>query len=134
MDRIEYDVMEAERLGYGIHYGHYKADHPISDWTPEIANRPKPIPPRKCKECETEFIPDRPNMWYCCDDCRNRRNARLGYQKRKKRKHFPKGQAVCPVCGSDFYRKHIYTETCSRTCAALLREHRIREGQTGEEV
>ena len=45
MDRIEYDVMEAERLGYGIHYGHYKADHPISDWNPEIAERPKQIQP-----------------------------------------------------------------------------------------
>ena len=134
MDRLTYDVREAERLGYGVHYGHYKADHPISDFDPDAPQKPKTLPPRKCKECQAEFIPPRPNAWYCCDDCRDRRNARLGYQKRKKRKHFPKGQAVCPVCGSDFYRKHSYTETCSRTCAAILREHRIREEKMGEEV
>ena len=27
-DHLEYDVMRAEALGYGCHYGAYKADHP----------------------------------------------------------------------------------------------------------
>lgn len=132
MDRIEYDVMEAERLGYGVHYGHYKADHPISDFNPDAPQKPKTLPSRKCKECEKEFTPERPNMWYCCEDCRNRRNARLGYHKKKNRKKLSKGPAVCPVCGSDFFRKYIYTETCCRACAALLREQRIREEKMGD--
>ncbi len=127
MDRIDYDLREAERLGYGIHYGHYKVDHPVSDFDPEAEAKPKPLPPRNCKECGKLYTPNRPNMWYCCDDCRDRRNAREGYQKRKTKKRFPIGQAICPMCGSDFYRKSIYTETCSRACAAYLREQRIRE-------
>lgn len=28
LDNIEKDVIAAMELGYGVHYGHYKADHP----------------------------------------------------------------------------------------------------------
>ena len=80
IDNLTRDVLEAERLGYGCHYGKYKADHPRTaelvcgqdDRTVLVA----------CAECGTLFEPAR-NERFCCALCRNRARNRENYRKKK---------------------------------------------------
>lgn len=125
MDNLARDVREALRLGYGVHYGHYKADHPH---TADHSVEPDPpkYPPRKCKECEMEFIPTRRDQRYCTDDCKIRRSNRLGYRRRVAL-NMPLGPAICPVCGGGFDRYKRTQEYCSTSCAATGRNLKRRE-------
>lgn len=69
-DNLSKDVIAAQRLGYGIHYGHYKADHPYTkegDDTREYA---------RCLECGRLFYPLRKNHVYCSQPCGDRRRKR----------------------------------------------------------
>lgn len=40
-DHLDYDVMRANELGYGPHYGNYKADHPETLAEYEALSGPK---------------------------------------------------------------------------------------------
>jgi len=127
MDNLDRDIREAQRLGYGVHYGHYKADHPYTadhsvDLVPEY-------PVKKCAECGEEFVPGRPGQIYCSEECRNRRNARESARKnRENRPKSPIGPAVCPVCGCTFHRERADRIYCGMSCAAVARNKR-RKGE-----
>lgn len=124
MDNLEKDVREAMRLGYGIHYGNYKVDHPHTRDDLDMPPPPK-HPPKKCPECGIEFIPERANQKYCSADCQQNRQ-RLDKEKYKRRKqlNLPLGPAVCLVCGGNYVRYKKTQETCSRSCAARVRNLR----------
>ena len=113
MDNLVKDVREAERLGYGVHYGHYKVDHPHTADT-SVDLEPEPTK-RKCKECGEEFEPGNGNQLYCSRKCRKRVSDRASYHRRKVK--LPAGPAVCPICGKSFQRKHSQIH-CSRSCSA----------------
>lgn len=78
MDNLTRDVIEAERLGYGCHYGHYKAACPRAE-----TEAPEECDPalRACAECGTLFRPVRKNHVYCCEECGNRARHRGKYQR-----------------------------------------------------
>ena len=115
MDNLLKDIREAERLGYGVHYGHYKADYPhTADHSVNL--EPEPVL-RKCAECGQEFEPARQNQRYCCEECKVRMNQRTGYQKRIELS-MPLGPTACPVCGKTFDREKKSQIYCSRSCAA----------------
>lgn len=92
MDQIEKDCYEAERLGYGVHYGAYIAarDNCTDDYLKRLKNPPNPQRPLQA-DTEPEQIepPKKPEM--------------------------PK----CPVCGQPVLEKR--RQTCSRKCAYELR-------------
>lgn len=72
MDNLMLDVIAAGKLGYGCHYGRYKADHPHTirpeqDQTEYIA----------CKYCGKSFPKTRVDKKFCCADCAT------AYSKRK---------------------------------------------------
>ncbi len=47
MDNLDRDVREARRLGYGVRYGRYKADHPHTKPDPNAQVEEPEI--RKCR-------------------------------------------------------------------------------------
>lgn len=111
MDNLAKDCIRMKKLGYGCHYGKYKADHP------------QPIPHRElfafeeeetaiCPTCGKEFIPKSPRQVYCDAVCQSRRQ----YQKVKEARGDPE-KANCPVCGREFlmrWGRKYCGETCRR--------------------
>lgn len=79
MSNLDRDIREALRLGYGVRYGKYKADHPHGTAPEQEDARPdnaRPDNARQCKECDCVFVPHRHNQLYCCGECARRRAAR----------------------------------------------------------
>lgn len=69
LDNIGRDVVNAMALGYGVHYGNYKADYPNTrDMEPEI-----PVETKPCLYCGAPIRlrngNDRRKL-YCNDACR----------------------------------------------------------------
>lgn len=74
LDNIERDVIAAERIGYGCHYGRYKADHPYTRVEePERKDIPDDADKRVCGHCGKEFclFPEgrSHNSKYCSRKC-----------------------------------------------------------------
>lgn len=83
MTNLDKDIRRAEKLGYGVHYGAYKADHPNTK-EPE----PQEIDPRvkACRHCGRLFREDRGHRRiFCNDDCRIQHNAQKEYEKKGRR-------------------------------------------------
>ena len=72
-DNLDMDCRRAMELGYGVHYGNYKADYPHTrdDSLEVVAHK---YPERECKNCGKPFWPSRADQIYCCEECRNMRN------------------------------------------------------------
>lgn len=124
MDNLTKDCLEAQRLGYGVHYGWYKADHPH---TADHFCGPAPLADgakiRTCVECGFEFRPYHKNDKYCCEACRNKAS-----QRRHRERLQPGKDGVpvrkCVVCGKAFGVGKISQETCSRSCGQRYRSQR----------
>lgn len=82
-DNIDLDVEDAERLGYGCHYGHYKADHPNTKDAnedrlyPKKKKREAQLQPRTiyekvCPVCGKKFTTTWVSKKYCDDLCKQR--------------------------------------------------------------
>jgi hypothetical protein len=93
-DNIDLDVMDAQRLGYGVHYGNYKADHPYT----AAANEARLQPARKpstttgaklykkvCPVCNRQFTAQRKDRKYCSDRCQYM-HYKTGYKHRAAQK------------------------------------------------
>ena len=67
MDNLDRDIREAQRLGYGVHYGRNKADHPHT--------KPVPIDGQlsgvfyTCSYCGEQFKPNAKTNKYCNVEC-----------------------------------------------------------------
>lgn len=70
LDNIERDVIRAERLGYGCHYGRYNADHPYTR-VEEPEEIPEGAPSRICEHCGKLYgMAGRShNSKFCSDAC-----------------------------------------------------------------
>lgn len=81
-DNLDLDVGDALRLGYGCHYGNFKADHPETREANE-ARLKKPKPQTKlhplfevcCAGCGKKFTTDNPRRRYCDDTCKIKRDS-----------------------------------------------------------
>ena len=83
LDNIDLDVIDADRLGYGPHYGHFKADHPYTKEAnePRLRKNQKPAPPKKmyelkCHTCGALFEAKSPYRRYCCSKCKSMKKAK----------------------------------------------------------
>ena len=118
MDNLDRDIREAQRLGYGVHYGNYKADHPHTREVPADVAQAVPVKIRTCKRCGKEFQYDRLNGlgFFCSENCKkiqqkqNNADAVARYRGSME-------PLICKVCGDPFiptYRKQSY---CSISCS-----------------
>lgn len=92
-DNLSMDVLDAERLGYGCRYGHYKADHPYTKEANEarLAAKPKKQPkPRQvyeffCRGCGQKFTTTNSLRKYCSDGCKSKKDGAKYRAKREKK-------------------------------------------------
>ena len=81
-DNINLDVMDAKRLGYGAHYGHFKADHPYTKDANEARleqmqqpARVRPVYEFVCRGCGKKFTTRNKKRRYCSDVCKTKKNS-----------------------------------------------------------
>lgn len=89
MTNLDKDLIMMEKLGYGPHYGAYKADHPHT-----MEKQPEEILDESkfglCRNCGRKFSKRGRGYrkLYCDDVCRMQYNSRMEYQKtQERRKH-----------------------------------------------
>lgn len=123
LDNIERDVIAAMRLGYGVHYGHYKADYPYTkDPAPIPVQKPeaepaKPVEEEKdavCPVCGKTFIRNHGRK-YCSEECAvkaSRVKAREYYQKKRNETRV----IVCPECDEEFTTASSHQKYCCIAC------------------
>jgi hypothetical protein len=120
MDNLDRDVREAQRLGYGVHYGRYKADHPHTKPDPNAQVKAPEI--RECRFCGKEYVLDRLSGLgnFCSDNCKlsHRRANNAQAVARSRRKKEPRN---CKVCGKDFIPSYSGQKYCSRSCASYAK-------------
>lgn len=123
MDHLTRDVLEAKRLGYGCHYGWYKADHPHTkpvddDLQALVCSGQEDT--RICKQCGKPFVPEHRARQYCSDACKQIYSAKLNLEARRRAiANLP--TKSCALCGKEFHphnNKQIY---CSISCAQRAR-------------
>ena len=106
-DNIDRDCMRAMALGYGVHYGRFKADYPHTADRDEVVPQ---YPPRICPQCGTEFLPGRDNQKYCSEECKYEFN-RIHRMRNPMRARQP----FCKRCGAPVIdpKQRVY---CSKAC------------------
>lgn len=138
MDKIDKIMRQAEKAGFGVSYGKFMAAQRTAP--PETEAAVQKHPPKICRECEMEFIPNRSDQRYCSDTCRIRHHKREQNRRRQQEQYyakpkFPIGPATCQRCGKEFYRGKTTQTFCSMSCAALTRneERRQKKRETSSE-
>ena len=128
LDNLDRDVREARRLGYGCHYGRYKADRPHTrELPPEepVEAAAGTVPEwelSRCRNCGKPFRSNKSTRLYCSPQCRKLRKAaqdlqysrRRAEQRRLAREHV----TTCGFCGEEFCAEKASQVYCSRSCAA----------------
>lgn len=132
-DHLEYDVMQAEALGYGCHYGNYKADHPNTREEFENLTGMKKVEKvddgkveLHCLQCGATFYVSylQKNKKYCCDECR---------QKAQHERAIGRGPAIyCAWCGREIPRGTHRTTYCCNDCLRAADRERSRKRQGGQ--
>ena len=84
MDNLDKDIRMAEKLGYGVHYGAFKADYPNTK-----EKTPEQIDPdlQPCLWCGMLFRkdPGRRKL-FCCDVCRRMHHAQKEHEETNERR------------------------------------------------
>jgi predicted nucleic acid-binding Zn ribbon protein len=118
LDNIERDVIAAMRLGYGVHYGRYKADYPHTKDrpVPEPKKEPETEQDAVCSVCGKKYLRSDGCGKFCSEECRkvSRRARERKYYKNKRGEIAP---IACPVCGKDFLPVSRRQKYCASVCA-----------------
>lgn len=136
MDNLERDVRMAEKLGYGCHYGWYKADHPhtaeLTDeeilGLPVKGKKKKPAAKKGpemtvCLWCGESFPATRHRRQYCNDDCRRYAYEKVKRERKKAEAHAAdQKEKLCVVCG-----KPVTGKGCVKYCSIDCRQVGERE-------
>jgi predicted nucleic acid-binding Zn ribbon protein len=119
MDNIDRIMKEADRLGFGVSYGKYRAAYPngSGDVYPTAPKKKPPDrPSASCRYCGKAFVQSHASQAYCSEECREvvfrDRQRRISTRKSK----VPK-VAMCAICGADFKPKTSAAKYCCRECA-----------------
>lgn len=114
---LDYDTQRAEALGYGFHYGDYKADHPNTRWeferlTETTRRADTSVKLLTCPYCGKEFEQGQYHRKYCSAECQRRFSTAKNY----KRKADTGKTVACPICGTEFVTKNQHHKYCSSEC------------------
>lgn len=87
MTNLDKDLAMMEKLGYGPHYGAYKADYPHT-----MEKQPDEILHdhnfRPCRNCGAMMRLDRGRRKLYCDDfCRRQYESKMAYEKTQERRN-----------------------------------------------
>lgn len=118
MDNIDRIMKEADRLGFGVSYGKYRAAYPDGSKNVVSATAQEPLEYeddlRKCKICGKEFSATHGNQAYCGPECSDK--ARIKRQSKYDKKRHSKPVRSCIECGATITRKGARSY-CSDACA-----------------
>lgn len=116
---LDYDMQQAKALGYGCHYGDYKADHPntraeferLTDGVPQEPKLGPGVRERKCARCGgTFYISTKHEVKYCSPECKHEA------QKERDAAYKRKGKMMaCKTCGKTF-QSYRGTRYCCAEC------------------
>lgn len=129
-DHLEYDVMRAEALGYGCHYGAYKADRPetradfeADTGIVEIKKVDTSKVEKKCQHCGGVFYAGGlgTKKVYCSDECRQRANDE------RERERIKKLNGICQWCGGEITHREYRTTYCCPECYAAAKREKARQ-------
>lgn len=124
MDNIDRIMKEAERLGFGVSYGKYRAAYPYGS-ADVLTSSPKSKPPKNagiCKMCGKNFVKSHANAIYCGPECKIA-------AERKRQRDWYWGKivipdvAACVICGAEFKPLNSRGKCCGPACT---RENRRR--------
>lgn len=114
-DNLDKDTARAMALGYGVHYGRYKADYPNT--ADEIPEEPKKLKYTKiCLNCGMEFHPNRSDRKYCCEECR----WEYTHKHRRKRPEMRRRE-TCKLCGKVITKPRMRSY-CSLDCSIAAKK------------
>lgn len=121
MDNIDRIMKEADRLGYGVSYGKYRAAYPNGsrDVVPKPAPSDSPEKPAAiCRHCGKEFVKNHANQAYCSAECGDAvKTIRQNEWRRNKNKKDIQPIA-CAECGAEFSPAIQRKKYCCPKCAA----------------
>ena len=132
MDNLSRDILRAKALGYGCHYGKYKADHPTTAPVKHQEEKELDIPIKICRFCGQEFTDGtrNANSRYCNVECYRKANA----QRNKLKAQQARGVTAettreCAGCGKPFLLANVNGNNiyCSPECKQQKRHERQRE-------
>lgn len=124
MDNIDRIMKEAERLGFGVSYGKFRAAYPGGTpgdppKAPQPSNEEKPTV--ECRLCGKPFIVTHGNQQYCSAECSVEvANKRIkAYERRKlQEKRNAAAPRFCIVCGVTIpvgsQRRSYCSDECSK--------------------
>lgn len=120
MDNIDRIMKEADRLGFGVSYGKYRAAYPNGSGSAIPASAQEKLDYeddlRSCKICGKEFFARHGNQACCSAECKleaEKKRQRDWYHKR----HKAPDAAVCVICGVQFKPEGSRKKCCSRECS-----------------
>lgn len=121
MDNLARDMIWAKELGYGVHYGRYKADHPNTSGMKVKSSPEEADDTRVCKNCGNTFHLNgrSASALYCDDFCYRQMNARRAKQRAREKSGITDDELrVCPNCGKEFRLngRHASCKYCSDAC------------------
>lgn len=122
MDALDLAMREAERLGFGVSYGKYKAAYP--NGSGDVLPKPKRsrIPNKKtiaCRRCGVQFVPIQGSQKYCGAECKMMsasERQRRAYREAHGVKKSDEPVTSCAICGSDFAPGDLRMKYCSEEC------------------
>lgn len=119
MDNIDRAMKEAERLGFGVSYGKYRAAYPSGSAGVLPSPRKSAVPQKpaaSCVCCGKPFVRTHASQVYCSEECRY-----IVFRKRQndyaRRKTAAPLVAMCAICGADFKPKSRKSKYCCKECA-----------------
>ncbi len=130
MDNIDRIMKEADRLGFGVSYGKYRAAYP--DGSAGVLPKQLPKAPEKktclCRLCKKPFVPPHGSRRYCSPECRAEAvviRHRESWRTEHKTSEHRKPVMVCAICGADFAPDDLRKKYCCEECR--LEGRRIRQ-------
>lgn len=128
MDNIDRIMKEADRLGFGVSYGKYRAAYPNGSGD-VIPATPKQKPPEKptgsCKMCGKFFVKSHASNLYCSAECKYEAEKKRNRDLSRRKTTLP-AVAVCVICGADFKPKNSRSKCCGRECSEELQRNATR--------
>lgn len=122
MDTLDLAMREAERLGFGVSYGKYKAAYPNGSGdviTPAVkTDLDYEDDSRQCKLCGKTFTITHGNQRYCSADCSDQAkdNRIREYDLRRRKEKNACSPKFCKECGATITAKGRMSY-CSEECA-----------------
>lgn len=124
MTNLDRDILRAKQLGYGVHYGWYKADHPVTDEEIELDENEQGY--FECVNCGKKLFGKRIDAKYCSQKCyvqakRSNKTSGVGLYSK------------CEHCGQQYTKVRSNQRYCSQRCQQLEAYKRYYKRKTNAE-